>query len=79
MPGLGEGAGLGSAGVLRPLGIGGRTVRTLDPGRLSEDGDTTAGSSSAPEASEVWPDVTKDGIRFTITKIEIYQHILRLI
>lgn len=41
-PGLGEGAGLGAAGVLRPAGIGGRMGLMLDPGRLSEDGDATA-------------------------------------
>lgn len=45
---LGEGAGLGSAGVLRPVGIGGRTALVLDPGRLSEEGDTAPGSGSVP-------------------------------
>lgn len=42
--GLGEGAGLGTAGVLRPVGIGGRMGLTLDPGRLSEEGDVAAAS-----------------------------------
>lgn len=42
-----EGAGLGNAGVLRPVGIGGRTALTLDPGRLSEEGDGAAARRSA--------------------------------
>lgn len=42
--GLGEGAGLGTAGVLRPVGIGGRMGLTSDPGRLSEEGDVAAAS-----------------------------------
>lgn len=42
--GLGEEAGLGNAGVLRPVGIGGKTPLTLDPGRLSEEGDTATAS-----------------------------------
>lgn len=45
--GLGEGPGLGSAGVLRPVGIGGRMGLTFDPGRLSEEGDVAAASWSA--------------------------------
>lgn len=42
--GLGEGDRLGAAGVLRPVGIGGRMGLTLEPGRLSEEGDTAAAS-----------------------------------
>lgn len=42
--GLGEGDWLGAAGVLRPVGIGGRMGLTLDPGRRSEHGDTAAAS-----------------------------------
>lgn len=41
--GLGEEAWVGTTGVLRPVGIGGRMVLTLDPGRLSEEGDTATG------------------------------------
>lgn len=54
--GLGEGVGLGAAGVLRPVGIGGRMGLTLDPGRLSEEGDTTTAGSfvSGWGASGVW-------------------------
>lgn len=43
--GLGEGAELGGAGVLRPKGMGGRTGWVLDPGRPDE-GVTTAESLS---------------------------------
>lgn len=34
-----SGASLGVAGVLRPVGIGGRTALTLDDGHLSEEGE----------------------------------------
>lgn len=42
--GLGEEVELGTAGVLRPVGIGGRMGLTSDPGRLSEEGDVAAAS-----------------------------------
>jgi len=60
-PGRGDGAGLGDAGVLRPEGIGGRMGLALDPGRLSEEGDAAADSSSASGcgASGVSPDAVR--------------------
>lgn len=44
---LGDGTGLGKAGVLRPVGIGGRTALALDPGRPSAGGDVAMDSWSA--------------------------------
>lgn len=66
--GLSEGSWLDNAGVLRPVGIGGRTDLTLDLGRLSAEGDAVAASCSAPGwgSSAVWPDETDDSY-YTVT------------
>lgn len=52
-----DGFGRGTAGVLRPLGIGGRMGLTLDPGRLSEDGDVAAASWSGVWSDDRWSEI----------------------
>lgn len=61
---LGECIRLGAAGVLCPVGIGGKIVLMLDPGHLSEEGDTATAKRSIPGSGD-------SGVRLDTTLSEI--------